>query len=366
MTVYGMFNRVHALFGMLAGLLLMGCQAGPSGVEPPVDVVRSSSIAIAAQEVWGGEVRCQPAGCRLALVEHEANEVVLHSLQGRQAKALDRVKVGYHPDAARWLSDDLVAAAVEGSSSIDIFRVVGDKLTRLQQVPVGFSPRDVMLVAREDGRYRLLATPYLGSNVAWIDWVDSDPSAVKIQSQRLCRTPWHTRKVPTAPSGRGEGVIVGCLDDMNVVYIPGLAPGAVPVVIARFDSVPRNVVPSPSGRWWYVALETGGRNARIDALNGTVQWLNAPIWGAVSAAPLTDDMVAWGEDQRVFLQRYDDAGAILETRTLPASGFPTGLQLIDADADGVTDLVIYNSAGERVDVHFGPIWDLAAPLQAKN
>lgn len=369
MTVCGMFKWGQALSGLLAGLLLVACQAGPPGGElPPVNVARSPSIAIVASEVWGGEVRCLPVtGCRLALVEHEANAVVLHGLAGRLAKTLDRAKVAYHPDAARWLSDDLVAAAVEGSASIDIFRIVGEKLTKLQQIPIGFSPRDVMLIARDGGRYRLLATPYLGSDVAWVDWVDGDPSAaVKVQPQRLCHTPWHPRKVPAAPGGRGEGLVVGCLDDMQVVYVPGLVPGAEPVVLFRFESVPRNVVPSPSGRWWYVALETGGRNARIDALNGTVQWLNAPIWGAVSAAPLTDDVVVWGEDQRVFLQRYDDAGGVLETRTLPASGFPTGLQLIDADGDGVPDLVIYNSAGDRVDVHFGPIWDSASLLQAKK
>ena len=367
MAVYGMLGQISALSGVLAGLLLVGCQAGPPGIElPPAEVVRSPSIAIVASEVWGGEVRCMPASCRMALVEHEANEVVLHSLQGREAKALDRVRVGYHPDAARWLSDDLVAAAVEGSASIDIFRVVGEKLNKLQQISVGFAPRDVALVEREGRRYRLLVTPYLGSDVAWIDWVDGDVSAVKVQTQRLCRTPWHPRKVSAAPGGRGEGLVVGCLDDMHVVYVPGLVPGLDPLVLSRFESVPRNVVPSPSGRWWYVALETGGRNARIDTLSGSVQWLNAPIWGAVSAAPLTDDVVVWGEDQRVFLQRYDDAGGVLETRTLPASGFPTGLQLIDVDGDGVSDLVIYNSAGERVDVHFGPIWDRAATLLANK
>ena len=361
MSVSAAFNQVMALGGVVVAFLLAGCQASPPEIAEQ-NPKTNLSISIDAPEVWGGEVRCAATACRLIAVEHEENALVLHATRGREsARLLDRVALAYHPDSARWLSDDLVAAAVEGTGSIEVFRVSGERLLLLQRVEVGFAPRDVLLVSRDNARYQLLATPYSGNNVTWIEWTDGPNPIAKTVSQRICRSPWHPRKVPFGPGGAANGIVVGCLDDNSVLFMSGQVPGSATKIVAQFDHVPRNVVPSPSGKWWYVALEVGARNARIDARTGAIQWLQAPVWGAVSAAPLTDDMVVWGEDQRVFLQKYSPDGEVLETRTLPASGFPTGLQLIDVDADGVSDLVVYNSAGKRVDVHFGPLWDNAVP-----
>ena len=359
------FKSMLKLYLLALTLILGGCQTEPMVTQMPVSSGVPNWLQVHAPEAWGGEVRCSPLVCRLAVVEHEVNAVVLHELQGRTTKAIGRHSVAYHPDAARWISADLVVAAVEGASGIDVFRVINGQLTRIQQISIGFAPRDVMLIKRDGDRYVLLATPYSGEKVAWIDWVDGNVAATQVHAQRWCRTPWHPRLVPSGPNGAGHGLIVACLDDQVIAFIPGATSTSDPITVARFTQVPRHVVPSPSGKWWFVALETGGKNARVNAATGDVQWLAAPTWGGVSAAPLSDDLVVWGEDQRVYLQQYKPDGEVIETRMLKASGFPTGLQLIDADLDGLTDLVIYNSAGDHVDVHYGPLWDRASPFATK-
>ena len=100
--------------------------------------------------------------------------------------------------------------------------------------------------------------------------------------------------------------------------------------------------------------------------SGELQWIAAPQpVGTVSVLPLADDLVIWGVDSRLYLQRLDAKGAVLETRGLPVDGFATGLQLVDADADGVQDLVVYNSAAlpkkMGVEIIYGPLWDQAKP-----
>jgi len=114
-------------------------------------------------------------------------------------------------------------------------------------------------------------------------------------------------------------------------------------------------------------VETGGRNLRMNMDSGELQWITAPQEvGTVSVLPLADDLVIWGLDSRVYLQRLNDQGEVLETRWLPVDGFPTALQSIDADADGQKDLVVYNSAAlpkkMGVEILYGPLWEQARPF----
>lgn len=363
-----------------AGLLLAACQSIPVSQQPaqPGSINQRSvssqvvRTGIDVPQAWGGELRCGAETCRLVAVEHEKSTVVLHELRGRQARLLDKQSVAYHPDGAIWLADDLVVAAVEASFTLDVFRVVQGRLQLLRQIPIGISPRDVVLVSASDGRFRLLATPYSGKEVVWVDYAPDQPEATRVQRAHWCEAPWHPVRVQRAPGAPAGGVVAACLDEQRVVLVPegdllGTArtlfkvPGEVRIV-------PRNARPSPSGRWLYVALETGGRNLRFNMDNGELQWIVAPQpVGTVSVMPLADDLVVWAADSRLYLQRLDAEGVVLETRWLPADGFATSVQLIDADADGVQDLVVYNSAAlpkkMGVEIVYGPLWEQAQPYK---
>lgn len=363
----------------VAVVLLAACQSppvSPRGRPGAVSVNSGSSVqkqvartGIDVPMAWGGQLRCGAAGCRLVTVEHEKSTVVLYEVQGRQARLLDRQPVAYHPDGAIWLTDDLVVAAVEGSFSLDVFRVVQGRLQLIRQIPVGLSPRDVVLVQASEGRFRLLATPYSGKEVAWVEYVPDQPEATRVQRAKWCEAPWHPVRVQRAPGVPGGGVVTACLDEKRVVFVPedNLLGAARTLLTVPVDAqiVPRQTRPSPSGRWLYVALETGGRNLRFNMDSGELQWIAAPLLGTVSVLPLTDDLVIWAADSRLYLQRLGADGTVLETRWLPVDGFATGLQLVDADADGVQDLVVYNSAAlpkkMGVEIIYGPLWEQAQP-----
>ena len=361
---------VRLVAGLAAGVWMVGCQTvqpmqssmqkSAAGIEAPVVSKLGDRIDLELPEAWGGEVRCSVAlGCLLGAVEHERNAVVLHRLErARKVTALASHQVPYHPDSAAWMADDLLAAAVEDSGGVDIFRVVNDKLVKVITIPAGFGPRDVVVVRAESGRYRLLTTPYIGSKVAWIDWQEGSAEYV-VRNVEWCKAPWHPVKVSRLPKNGGSGIVSGCLDDRRIVAVSDsdmLAPAR---ELVKFNVVPRQARPSPSGQWLYVALETGGRNARVQMDTGELQWVAASPRGTSSVAPLSDELVAWGEDGRVVLQRLGPQGAVLESREMVTSGFSTNLQLVDVDQDGQLDMVVLNSAGKRADVIFGPLWEKA-------
>ena len=178
-------------------------QGGASGASTGASSSSPAQITVPVPVAWGGEVRCTAGSCMMAAVEHENSMVVLHQIEGRKTKPLDRVEVAYHPDSAAWLEDDLFVAAVEASSSLDIFRVKGGKLERLQKIPVGFAPRDVVVAKAERGRYTLLATPYNGTEVAWVmDWSPQDQQAPNVKKVRWCEAPWHPIKLSKAQDAR--------------------------------------------------------------------------------------------------------------------------------------------------------------------
>ena len=349
---------------LIAMAALAGCQSQSllEGGDGNVTVAVPSQLAIPAPSAWGGEVRCGANGCLVAAVEHENSMVALHRIDGRKSTLLDRVSVAYHPDSVAWLADDLFVAAVEASASLDVFRVNKSKLQRLQQINVGFSPRDVIVVKAEAGRYTLLATPYNGKEVAWVlDWSVNDQQPPNVKKVPWCEVAWHPTKVQRVKGLHGPAIAAACLDDKRLVAVPEANVLSAPVVLGTFPAVSRNARPSPQGAWIYVSLETGGRNARVNSDTGELQMIESPLTGSVSVAPLEENLVMWGEDMELYLQRLDDKGGVLETRWHSVSGFATSLQIIDVDGDGERDVVAYNSGGEVIDVVYGPLWAGASP-----
>lgn len=356
--VVSLRTRLTLLAGVAA--LLSACQANaPSAGQPDAVADDDVHVTFEADQAWGGEVRCDAGTCRLVLVEHRSSHVSVYDVAPDAVRRLDRQQVAYHPDSAVWLGPGRVAAAVETSRSLDLFDFKDEQLQPQAQISIGFAPRDLLQLPAPQGHYRVLATPYRGTEVALVEWSASQPQGAEVQRGRWCEAPWHPVPVTRAPAQDGAGWAVGCLDDHIVVWVPQDAPLSEPHVLAKFNTVPRQVAPSPSGQWLYVALENAGRNARINMDSGEVQTMPAPTTGAVSAAPLDDDLVIWGDDQRVYLQQLDGDGQVQETRWLPTSGFATGLQLIDLDDDGELDLVVLNSADQRSDVIRGPLWERA-------
>lgn len=354
------------LVGVVTALLALGCQTTPAPGMAEQGLVVSKGTApqtihLDLPDAWGGQLFCAASDCLLGAVEHENGQLSLYRIKGRTATRLDQQPLAYHPDSAAWLSPQLLVAAVEKSASLDIFRVGNGRLTRLAEARVGFAPRNVLPLPAPPGQYRMLATPYGGRGVAWVDWSEERPLAPQVHTANWCQAPWHPVRVSQFPRSTQGGIAVGCLDDKKVVVVPETDLSAAPKVLASFSVVPRQVHPSPSGLWLYVALETGGRNARIQMQTGELQWIVGDPRGASAVVTLADDLVIWGDDQRLTLQRLDSAGGVLQTRELRTSGYSTSLQLQDIDGDGHVDILVLNSAGKRADIIYGPLWEQAQP-----
>lgn len=362
----------HAWLGCIAALLtaglLVACQTpsatgvvGQAQTSAGLQPAAPKAITLDLPDAWGGQVLCTASDCLLGVVEHENNKLSLLRLQGRAAALLDQQPLAYHPDSAAWLSPQLLVAAVENSLSLDIFRVGDERLTRLAQVKIGFAPRDVIVLPAPPGQYRMLATPYGDREVAWVDWSERQPQVARVRKITWCQAPWHPSRVSQLPQSAQGGIAVACRGDKKVVAVSEANLHAAPKVLASFDVTPRQVRPSPSGLWLYVALETGGRNARIQMQTGELQWIASDPRGSSAVAPLADDLIIWGDDQRLTLQRLDETGGVLQTRELRTSGYSTSLQLQDIDGDGHQDILVLNSAGKRADVIYGPLWEQAQP-----
>jgi len=356
------YGTIWALAGLLSA-----CQAISAGEKPAPS--RVERLAVDVPVAWGGEVHCTKVhGCRLVAVEHETSKIVLHQIHpDRTSRLLDKQALAYHPDSAAWLADDLVVAAVEATHSLDVYRIEGEQLRLVEQIKIGMPPRDVILYSAEQGHYRLLATPYSGTEVVWVDYTPGQANT-RITRSTWCEAPWHPVHVPRSPKNPSGGVAVACLDEQRVLFVSADDLYGKPQVLLAIPGeeriVSRQARTSPSGRWLYVALELGGRNLRIDMDSGAFQWIAAPVAGAVSTLPIADDWVIWGYDISLYLQKLDAQGKVLETRWLDTSGFPSGLQWQDVDGDGVPDLIVYNSIDlpktkAGVEIMYGPVWEKA-------
>jgi len=354
-------------------LLLTACQTivagGQASPESEKTRPRTNYLALDVPAAWGGEVRCtETHGCRLIAVEHETSKIVLHQIEAdRTSRLLDKKPLAYHPDSAAWLADDLAVAAVEATHSLDIYRVEGESLRLVEQIKIGMPPRDVVVLSAEQGHYRLLATPYSGTEIVWVDYSPGQAST-RITRSTWCEAPWHPVRVSRAPKVPSGGVAVACLDEQRVLFAPVGDLFGTPKELLKIPGeeriVSRHARPSPSGRWLYVALELGERNLRIDMGTGAFQWIAAPVPGAVSVLPIEDDWVIWGYDIFLYLQKLNAQGQVLETRWLDTGGFPTGLQWQDVDGDGEPDLIVYNSSDlpkkkAGVEIIYGPVWEQA-------
>lgn len=368
------FASVLAVVVMLTACQSPSVQRGAIGVAPSEIEMSVQQIGLDVHQAWGGAARCSVTGCQLVAIEHESSNIVLYQFEGRSARLLDRQSLAYHPDSAVWLTDDLIVAAVEASQSLDFFGVKAGKLEKKHQIAMGFAPRDVLVVSAKGGRYQLLVTPYSGKEVAWVDYTPNDPASSKVTKRTWCEAPWHPTHLSRAPNTPLGGIAVGCLDERRIVFVPQVdlfeKPSTLAITHTEQNVVPRQVRTSPSGRWLYAALEIGGRNMRVDMDSGEKQWINSPLVGAVSVLPISDDLVIWGEDMRLYLQRLDQQGNVLETRWLPADGFATLLQLQDLDEDGESDLIVYNSTAlpkkMGINVIYGPLWENSKIQKIEN
>lgn len=349
-------------------LLVTACGHGGGGSlarpdQPTVDrpAAPEGQVVIPSAEVWGGSVRCSARGCRLLVIEHEANKVVWYDVgPGRRIERRSELGLAYHPDDVAWIDDQHAVAATEGSYSLDLLRVAEGRLALIDQVRLNFSPRRVVVLGAGPQGVHMAATPYAGNVAAWVDW-RWGAGAARVRYQTWCQGPWHAELVTSPPPGQpAPGLAVACMEDQQIVYIP-LArhdgePGE-PAVLLKLPHRTRHVRPTPDGRYWFATVDLGGHVYRYDVAHGSWSRLPHPVEGATSVAPVDRNRVVWGwRDHTLRFIRYDEEGRPQVVRTVEAGGFPERLEWHDLDGDGEQDLLVLNSMGDRSKILYSPQW----------
>ncbi len=310
-------------------------------------------LKIPARNTWDGDVVCHENRCRILVVEHSDSFFAVHEVNGRQVKKIDRVPAGFHPDSAKWINHTHFVGAIEIPSVLRYYRLDSTAIEQLAEVAVDFQPRYVhLLTAADQPTVKLMLTPYRGRRVAVVELdTRSGTFADTVVYHETCETPWHPVNLPA--ESHEWRVAVGCLDDKRLVQIESQSGVISTQTLYEFRHVPRSLY--VDNEYLYIALELGGYVARENMRTGQRQMLKAPRWGAFAVAKLEDDVFVWGEDDRVFIQKYDAKGEVLCQDELPTSGMSTTLRIVDLDGDGEKDLVVFNSTGRHVDIHFGPL-----------
>lgn len=350
---------------LLSWSLLTGCGTGGEPHAPAPTIVDEAVVAIPADRLWGGELRCRADGCWLFAIEHEKGATILHRIARRTIEARATAPTAYHPDGARWIDDRYAVAAVEESQSLDIFDTAQQQLTRVAQARVPFAPRNVAVWPAAGGRYWLLALPYAGRQVAWWEWDPAQGLVNEPLVQTWCDEPWYVDAWKASSAALPlPGVLVACNAAQVVGYVPlkNVAPSRADVaqatwqLLRTFPYRSRQLRLTPSQRYLYVTQDLGAQVARMDTKTGVWSSLAHPSERASSVAPLDDRRVAWGGDRAIHLVEYDDRGHVRAHRAIPFEGYVEQLQWYDIEGMGSPALLALDLSATASRVLFDVRW----------
>lgn len=339
-----------------------------------VDVTPDSTLRLVTEgSAWGGAVSRKGEFSYVAVALHSENELGVWRVGNDRGVARLGVGLdtGYHPDGVATWSEDVFVVAVEGIRRIQFWQLSSDVPVKIVDFEAPFPVRDVLVADLDgDGHKDLLLSPYRGSRLAVLWGQDGEYRFSEAQYLEGAQSGWH----PIAVDWTGNGLpdlIWGELDS-GVVRI------ARNTGDRRFEVVPLHEVTGTTPRqvaFGYfgddrrpvlaVAVEIGDVELLFpdmqEAGSLEVKKIKAPGLGYVSVAVMADGTIALGEEGRVMLLRQTGDG--WEKRQIQAFSMPAPLDVADVDGDGHDDLVVYHSSGtDGTLIHFGPLWDKAAPL----
>ncbi len=367
--------RLLTAFLLAVSPALAGC-AGPAGPVPAQQVKARKAPAdfelAPGSAPWGGcAVSAGGASSLIAAALHDRNAAGFWEVEADTVRPINEAfEVGYHPDSVAACDPDTFAVAVEGAGKILFLRPGRAGVSRIAEIKTPFPTRDLLCPDLDgDGTRDLVLAPYSGAKIA-ILWGEGGYAFAQPQFLEAAPTPWHPRLVDWNQDGLSD-LIWADWDtgsvrlyenqgdrrfELRMLQPPNpLKPRQLGVGDIDLDGRPDAVMALEVGKAARILYNRGeGRPVGIEDVP-------APTWGYVSAEVMRDGTLALGEEGRVLLARKIDGK--WRFRELAAGSLPSPIILSDLNHDGNEDLIVFNSAGDGVSVHFGPLWEKAVPIE---
>ncbi|MEZ5591180.1 MAG: VCBS repeat-containing protein [Gammaproteobacteria bacterium] len=383
--------------------LLSGCDqaappqqdASPSSQQATQDLASSKSanrvvapqtkntMVLEIPAPWSTSVLKTEDGALLAGLSHADSYLQLWSISTeREVIPLAEGKTGFHPDAVRWVDWDQDGAinellvTAEGEKKIEVWRYQGDTLQKINVLLTDDPPQSLIIAdLDQDGLPDLISGPYEGTRVTVL-WQQSDLS-VQLQFLAAGQDPTYPKVVDWDNDGLLDIIWSDWQSDsVRWAKNVGQREFKVDVLLGQTGSRPRETavgdIDGDGHSDLLIALELG-KSAAIyygdgkGQISGT-ESIPAQSNGYISAAVHRDSdsketILALAEWEAVIVAQRVDGGTWSYWRRATLGSMPQDLQFMDIDGDNQMDLIFANSAGNQIEIFFGPIVDNMKTIQ---
>lgn len=360
---------------LLAAVLMVGCGGIPADPTDAGGKVATGGALVleSAEGIWGGDVLRRNDGTTwVAAALHVENKLGMWKIDPdtRTASAPLLGETGYHPDGVAVWDDSSVAVAVEGIKRLQLWRLIEGRLLKEADLPSPFGARNVLVADLDaDGKRDIVLAPYAGDEVAVLWGLGGfafsppqmlrggpsgwHPVAVDIDGDGDLDLLWAELDTHTVRLARNEGGRQFSVSELQ--QVTGVTARQLAVGDVNRDGILDIAV----------AVEIGDSKVLLGQTDGSyvVEKIPPRSLGYVGVAIDGDGTVALSEENIVTLYKWSESGWM--RRELPVAGMPTPIAFDRVDRDEHDDLVVYHSSGKGgVRIFYGPVWDVASPLEA--
>jgi len=315
-------------------------------------------------------------GSLIASLSHSDNYLQLWSVsQKREVKALATEGAGFHPDMVRWVDwdhdgviNELLVSA-EGAKEIEVWQYQNSTLQKLgsfktEDAPVAITVADF----DQDGRLDIVASPYEGTRLT-LFWRIDGLTTVQPQFLAAGKEPTYPKAIDWDNDGLLDIVWSDWQSDsLRWAKNKGQREFVVEILDKATGSRPRETAVGDINGDGFSDLLTVlelGESATIYYGNGkggiaNTESIPSKSNGYIAAAIAIDSKneittLALAEWDAIVIAQRNQNKEWSYWRRATSGSLPQDLQFVDIDKDSNVDLLFANSAGNHIEIQFGPV-----------
>lgn len=355
----------------------------PATAEPEINPsdknqTPTNAKVLALAKPWSVAIHLIDDGALLAGLSHADNYLQIWSLnQNRELTAYELGQTGFHPDTVRWLDWDndgeitelLVAA--EGAERLELWQFQEYKLQKLNDFPTEDALQIINVAdLDQNGWLDIVAGPYEGERVSVFlrnqegkiteplylpaGQKPNYPKIVDWNSDGLLDIIWSDWVSETLHWAENKGQ--GTFKVKVLLEQTAERPREISIGDINGDNNPDILVASELGKAAIIHYGSGdgkiSSSESIPAVN--LGYITGTIHRDNDQKTTSLALAEW--DAIVLAIRKDDEPWSYWRRPTEGS-MPQDVQFLDIDQDSHLDLIFANSAGEQIEILFGPLTD---------